>query len=168
MRTPLDPIVLGACCGLCRRWATWALAEGHPSVGFEWLTLGCLLAVGFYGMLRPGELAALTPELVRGPSGAPHEEPWAIVAIRRPKNKRAMGRVQFATIRDEATTRWLAWITAEHRPLDPLWPRGYRNLAVRFKQLVDTLGLKPLNLTLASLRAGGCTHYSRSGVDPGV
>ena len=104
--------------------------------------------------------------LLCGPTEAAGEEPWAVVVIERPKNRRALGKVQHAAIRDSSATAWLMWI-ADACPLDEnLWPRGSRALCHHFRHVIDLLGLRDMGLTLAGLRAGGTTHFHRCGVDP--
>ena len=168
-RNPIDVGVLQAMCAVAKLLGCQALKEGRAALAWEWFVFATLVAVGFYGMLRPGEIVALRKDIVRCPS--PFEadrEPWAIVAIERPKNRRALGRVQFAAIRDAATTGWLTWVVAECDPGRPLFPRGYRGFASRFAAVLVSLGLQRLQLTPASLRAGGCSWFSRAGVNPSV
>ena len=78
-----------------------------------------------------------------------------------------MGKVQFAAIRSESASSWLAWVVAEVPAGVLIWPAGYRRLAVMFAEVVQKLGLADLGLTLASFRAGGASYFHRSGVEPG-
>ncbi len=79
------------------------------------------------------------------------------MAIERPKNRKAFGRVQLAAIRDQGTSAWLVWVVAEGAAGVPLWERGYRNFRRSFADSLAVLGLSKLGLTPASLGAGGAS-----------
>ncbi len=93
-------MVLDAACGLCRLLAGKALAVGNFDQRFEWLMFASLLVVGFCALLRPCEIVALRPELIREPSEIADDDGWALVAIEQAKNRRAMGKAQFFAVRD--------------------------------------------------------------------
>ena len=53
--------------------------------------MAVLLEVGYYGLLRPGELFALTTKSIIVPGAWSHMSgPFAIAVISKPKNKRFM------------------------------------------------------------------------------
>ncbi len=104
MRVPLDIVVLEAMTAAAKLLGCEALASGLPQFDWDWFTFAALVSAAFSGMLRPAEVVALRPELVRCPTAGLREVPWAVVALERPKNRRALGRLQHATIRDIPTT----------------------------------------------------------------
>ena len=166
-RVPIDPLALEACCAVARLLGLTFVILNWPALGWDWLVAGSLWEVAFYGLLRPVEVTALRPELIRLPSAGEAVQPWAFLAIERPKNRRALGRVQFAAVRHQPASAWLGWIVAEVGAGRPRWPSGYRRLASMFQSVVRLVGLGDLKLSLAGLRAGGASFYYRCGVEPG-
>jgi hypothetical protein len=130
---PLDPVALDAMCSFDRVLALQCAVERRLALAFEWFTVAGTLAVGFFAMLRPIELISIHPANVRGPTLAQNEEPWAVVAIERPKNRRSMGRIQFSSVRNLEATNWLIWLLNEVPTSGLLWPHGYRRLRPGFR-----------------------------------
>jgi hypothetical protein len=123
-----------------------------------WLPLGILLRAGFYGMMRPGELYALTSDGVAHASGRVRKtRHGAILTIRDPKNRRAMGRQQFCLIDDELTCRWLAWVTEDLPSGVKIFPGTGQKARSLLAHLLDLLQLGRVGFSLGSLRAGGAT-----------
>ena len=82
------------------------------------LPLCILLRLGFYGLLRPTEIVNLRVRdvLIRSTSSYT----VAVLVITSPKNRRALGNQQFATIRDLSTVLWIQWLISglqSHQPL---------------------------------------------------
>ena len=78
----------------------------------RWVTMGILIRLMFYGLLRPGEAFRLRPMDVTftiGPDGGR----IAIVAIVSPKTAKVIGagRVQSVVIYDLGTVRWLQYLS---------------------------------------------------------
>ena len=76
-----------------------------------------------------------------------------------------MGRVQTALITDTITVRWLTWFCLNLSPNCSLLPGGVQKFRKKFNQLIDLMELGSLNLSPASLRAGGATYYFSIGVE---
>jgi hypothetical protein len=131
----------------------------------DWVILGVLVQIGFYGLLRPGEILKLRRSDVCVPSDALSSSELAVLRIVRPKNRRAMGFCQFAVVRSKSATDWLSWLVKDLGRDDFLWsgsPQLFRRL---FKQLTNSLQLQTLELVPASLRAGGATYCFLQGVE---
>lgn len=126
--------------------------------------LAVLIRVGFYALLRPGELIGLRAGDVR--LGRPGQtDPIAIVALRGPKNRAALGRAQFTLARDVGTVRWLEWLVSDMAPEQRLWMGDAGAFRQCFKSLMHTPGLSDLGLSLASLRPGGTAWLFLQGQD---
>ena len=82
-----------------------------------------------------------------------------IVRVRMPKNKRAMGNMQFTMVKHRQLHAWLSWllldVPAHSRILD-----GGRDALVRvFKECLQILHLSSVGFVLAGLHAGGATAH---------
>ncbi len=64
LRNPMPLLILESITVLARLYGMQASGLAR----FEWLALACLLEVGFWGLLRPGELYALTRGKITLPS----------------------------------------------------------------------------------------------------
>jgi hypothetical protein len=134
-----------------------------PATGL-YLPMAVLMRVAFYGLLRPGEVFRLKcmDVLVRNAGLA---SAVAILVIRHPKNRTALGRRQFSVVRHPSTVAWLAWLVEGLPPGANLWPSTgtvFRNL---FRELVEGLGCGGLRLTPGCLRPGGTTLLFIEGQD---
>jgi len=134
------------------------------SVIWRWYAFGVLLAIGFHCLLRPGELLLLTWADVMLSDDLTDCDGSGAVAIGRPKTRFSGGRIQHVLI----LCRWLGWYIAAVRdafkpkPTDRIFPFTYACLLARWNELLHALSL-PTAWTPSSLRAGGTTHYYRSG-----
>lgn len=94
-RPPLPLVLLAAI--LCQ-----ARIRSHDAdtnhVKNLWLRFTVLVAVGFFGLLRPGELLGLCTEDIVLPNSMSLGAPFCVVRISRTKNARQMGVQQFAEI----------------------------------------------------------------------
>ena len=95
-RLPLPLDILKAMFAVCLD--LWFACSGPGLL----LPLAVLMRVGFFALLRPGEICALRcmDVLVKD---AGTETALAIVVVRRPKNRASLGRQQFSVVRDPAT-----------------------------------------------------------------
>ena len=125
------------------------------------LPLIVLVRLGFWCMLRPGEIVLLTVGDVL------FHNDVAVIAIRNPKNKRFFGRSQFVVLRDVQTVAWLRWLCSGLPSSIKLFPSNAAVFRQFFKLMLDKLGAAHLGLTPASLRPGGCTHSFLEGVSIG-
>jgi hypothetical protein len=143
------------------------IAAGQTAHGWRYFAFAAVTEAAFYGLLRPSEALAMSPGLVSTPeecSGLPMQ---AIVAVTKLKNRRALGKTQFAAVRSESCTRWLRWLLDECSDGSAIWPLSYASYRRQFRDILGLLGLESLGYTPASLRAGGATYWHLFGVDPG-
>jgi hypothetical protein len=121
-----------------------------------------LVRLAFWGLCRPGEVLKLTVGDVCIPV-VDSPEPL-VIAIRFPKNRGALGRVQFRIIEDPGSISWCRWFLADLPSDHVIWPSS----AVVFRRLfdwgLDILHLGHIKYTPASLRPGGTTHLFKCGV----
>ena len=123
----------------------------------KWMDFSVLLAVGFFGLLRPGELIQLRKKDVCLPNNLSLCLPRATLCIQKPKNFRHLGHQQFSTIKQAPTCEWLAWLCSKRDVEDLLWSYS----ASEFRRLIQicsqALHLKNGLYSPGSLRAGGAT-----------
>ena len=99
-----------------------------------------VLRLGFDALLRPVELVECRRSSVVLPS-----QPLfgfgrrSVVAIKDPKTKASVGRVQFATFDDDCTIQWLEWFTAGLPPRAKLFAFGTAGLRNLFGKLMEML-----------------------------
>ncbi len=165
LRKPLPILVLRAMAGIARMLA-WEARMFDVVLALEWLLFSILLELGFYALLRPGELTALTSIQICCSEFGEDGPGWASLAILRPKNRRFMGRLQYACVRSVRVSQWLAVLTRLAPGRRVLWPWGPRRFGMRFAEVTKLLGLERCGFTAASLRAGGATWYFQNGTDP--
>lgn len=123
-----------------------------------WLTFSTLLLVGFYALLRPGELLKLSAADITLPNSFSMGCPFAVVRIRSPKNSRQMGSQQFAEVRHPDAVNWLVWLVGKRKePAELLWKSSQNRFRMMFRRLTQKLQIEHLKLSPASLRAGGAT-----------
>jgi len=140
-----------------------AEALAASSGALEMVSFAVLVRVGFECLLRSGEIVKLLVGDIRLPQSR-YEPRVAVVTLRDPKNRAAMGRFQFAMIRDTALVDWLIWITAGLGPHVRLWPGSAAKFGKTFKRIQARLGLERLGLTPGSLRPGGATKAFLEGM----
>lgn len=165
LRKPLPLLVLQAATALARALALDALLKGNSSSG-EWLLVATLLDTGFYALLRPEEILKLSRKCVSFDSALRDGKGWASLAIENPKNRRSMGRIQYACVRSQRVSQWLQRFGADLNPQDTVWPYNRHRMVKRFAELMSLLHLEHCHFTLGSLRAGGSSHYFQNGVEP--
>ena len=130
--------------------------------------MGVLCEVGFFGLLRPREILNLKVGDLAFPSNLLSVAAnYCIAKIVNPKNRRQLGKVQFAVIRSERATEWLRWLVEGLAGFEKVWPSTDTEFRNRFKQLMAALGLKDWKLLPSSLRPGGASWYFVGGVEPG-
>ena len=135
----------------------------EPKRAALWVAFSVLVRVGWAAFLRPGELLALTVGDCRIPEQGVEGSRFAVVRLKRPKNRFFMGRTQIALVRCEVATRWLAW-AIEGRPADdPVWPASNEVFSRMLKRALSFLQLSNLGLSPGSLRPGGCTAAYEGG-----
>ncbi len=96
LRKPLPYLVCQALTGVARLLA-WEACYRDPGLSCEWLLVSVLIESGFLALLRPGEPLSLTGAQICCDDGDGHG--WASLALLKPKNRRYMGRIQYAAVR---------------------------------------------------------------------
>lgn len=123
-----------------------------------WLVFSAMLLLGFFGLLRPGELLNLAVHDITLPNTMSLGSPFAVVRIRKPKNARQMGQQQFAEVRHPDAINWLVWLVEKREAASSLlWKGNHTKFRIMFRHMTQRLGLESLRLSPASLRAGGAT-----------
>ncbi len=163
LRRPMPKVVLQALAGTARMIA-WDSRLDNPGHAREYILFALCLEVGFHALLRPGELLAVRWQEICCDVVLDGEQGWASLAILRPKNRRYMGKVQYAAVRDQLASLWLASMHVS--PDLRLWPYGRPRFSKRLTELLDILDLAECGFTMGSLRAGGATNLFRQGMDP--
>ena len=139
------------------------LGLGKTGGAAHWFSLAVLIKVGFFGVLRAGEVFQLRVGHVHFIKHV-SLSPVAILAIVSPKTKAVFGRSQFVIVKDEATVCWLEWLCAGLPKQTKLWPSDGPKFRKMLKTLTRSLGLDHLHFSPGSLRASGATHYLVSGL----
>lgn len=136
------------------------LALGATSQSLRWLSLHVLLRVGFHALLRPAELCNLRAGDLKFSLG---RVPYVVLAVRNPKNRAFLGRMQFVILKDQATVLLLHWFVKGLAPEVKLWSGSVTTMRTTLKELLSLMGLSGLGLSLGSLRSGGTTYLYLSG-----
>ena len=139
------------------------LAMISLSLTWGWVYMAGILALGFGGLLRPGEIVnALRSDLLL-PRDSGFSAAFVLLTIREPKSRFTYARVQTAKV-DSADL--VSVIDLAFRGLTPgarLWPFSAQTLRTRLRSLMSSLQLPTTSspgqrcLDLGSLRSGGAT-----------
>ena len=131
-----------------------------------WHVFATLLMVGFFGMLRPGEIFNLRPGDINLANSLSLCSGFAVLRIARPKNAHQMGAQQCVERRHPDAMNWLAWLKNRgHSQESAGWPSNptkFRNL---FSRVCQSLNISQLRLSPGSLRAGGATWLIDEGFE---
>ena len=160
VRPPLPLSVLAAFVVFARAQACVAEAGRH-----EWLRFAVALELGFFGLLRPGEILQLRACSISLPDSWIFAPVGVVVRIEAPKNRRHMSRHQFVLVEHAPCCHALQSILPHLRPQDQLWPWGPRRFRAMFRQVSQTLGVEAQGFSPASLRAGGASHLHVMGME---
>lgn len=167
MRPPMPLLVLEVLVGLARVLGFAQLESGCHQLAGEYFAFAIVLDAAFFALLRPGEMFALSSDVIALPEQHGLSGEFAVVAIEKTKNPRSFGRKQFAVVRHARPTRWLSWALAGRPKAFRLWPWTPTRFRKRLAFLSEELGLTQCGLVPGSARAGGTTHFYLEGVDPG-
>ena len=156
LRAPIPlPVLLGV---LCQARMT-AEMHDNPKESVKLLRFSALVSLGYFGLLRPGELLKLKKEAVDLPNQLTFGAPCVTVRIRKPKNYRQLGHSQFSVVRQCDTCNWISWLVfSTPNDQDLLWPHSQSEFRKIFKQQCSGVLGKHHPFTPASLRAGGATY----------
>lgn len=135
---------------------------------FLWHCFGTLLMVGFFGLLRPGEIFCLRARDLAVSNSFSLGSEHAVLRIDQPKNARQMGAQQFVEIKHLDSVNWLTWLRSKvSNPDERLWSSTPTRFRKMFSDICLELGIKQLHLSPASLRAGGATRLIDDGAEVG-
>ena len=163
LRSPLPAALLVAILCQARR-SGWNSPSEKNQV--EWYAFAALIGLGFFGLLRPGELLALQVEDIGLPNSLSLGSDCVVARIAAPKNSRQMGIHQFTTVSQPDVVNWIAWlVSVKRRQSDRLWHSSPQKFRVLFKTVCEKLGLSACRFSPASLRAGGATFLVDQGVE---
>ena len=138
---------------------------------WNWKCTQFLIAVGFRGLMRPGEVCNLRAGHVvfthhrPGPCQASREV--LLISIVRPKTRYRAARVQSVVIHDPLV------IACAHRALKFSQPRdlicgdGTAGFTARFHQILDALSIGHIGYTPGSMRGGGAISQLKMGTPVG-
>lgn len=155
MRSPLPVTLLVAM--ICQARILAFEADDDSSKAKKWLRVSMLLGLGFFGLLRPGEMLALKRKHICFPNSITFALPAVTVTIEKPKNFRQLGTSQFVTIKQPDTCNWIVCCCHDMKATDPLWNFSQSEFRRCFKTLLSTLCCDECKFSPASLRAGGAT-----------
>lgn len=164
LRPPL-PLPIWLCVvGLARAHASTAR---NLKLREAWTIFSVLIEVGFFCLLRPGEIFRLRHSDIAMPNNFVLCEKHAAIRIISPKNRRQFGDSQFVLLRNRNA---IAWLEKIHKAADEglLWTKGPKVFADWFRQLMQELKVGDCKFTPASLRPGGATMYYSAGVSIGT
>lgn len=155
LRSPLPlPLLMGMICQARVNSETCV----HGAESHRWLQFSVLISLGFFGLLRPGEIFQLRRKDITLPNHISLGLPSVTVGIEKPKNFRQLGCRQFTTISHLPTCEWIAWLRSSVRTDDErLWPASPIEFRRLFRSCCRQLHLKEGRYSPASLRAGGAT-----------
>ena len=129
-----------------------------------WLRFSGCLAIGFAGLLRPGELLAATRADLLLPSDCGKTIDHALLSIREPKSRFTNARHQSAKIDIPDLLELCELSFSDLSPLQRLWPHSGQTFRSRFKAVLSALSLPIVStgqlraLDPGSLRAGGAIY----------
>ncbi len=127
-----------------------------------WWRFAALVQLGFFAMLRPGELLQLKKSDVGLPNSLSLGSNHVVTKISHPKNSRQMGIQQFALLRHPDSINWVVWLVDQQSDDGLLWKHGAQKFRKMFKEVCSGLKLSPCRFSPASLRAGGATWRAES------
>lgn len=134
------------------------------ALSWGWTLVAGCLALGFGGLLRPGEITAALRRDLLLPRDVGFSVNFCLLSVREPKSRYTYARHQSAKVdaADLLTVIDLAFRSLESN--QRLWPFSPQTLRNRFKALLTALTL-PIRTTpelrmldLGSLRSGGATY----------
>ena len=160
VRPPLPLSVLAAFVVYARAQATLRRRTGQL-----WFRFAIGLELGFFGLLRPGEICGLLAADIALPDSWVFAARGAVLRIEAPKNRRHLSRHQFVLIEHEPCCSALAAALPALRASDRFWPWGPSRFRALFREVASRLGVLELGFSPASLRAGGASHLHITGME---
>ena len=160
-RAPVSLHVLNYICAVA---FSWALEDAN--MASRLFPMIVLIRVGFFGMLRPGELLKLTAADVSISTNAAGDL-TAILALTSPKTRRFGGRSQFSLVQETQAVKWLEWLIRGLSDPVRLWPSSASSFRSTFKAVLVRGAIENCNFSPGGLRAGGATELVADGFDVG-
>ena len=142
VRTPLPHQVLLACKAVALAW--------------NWPRIALLLHLGFFCLLRPGELLGLRRSSILF-NTTEKGVVW-LLRIEKAKSWSRRARAQYAKLDEQQGCAFCEAFVKTMRPLDLLWPSLAGAFGVRLQALVRAVTGRPGPYTAGSLRTGGATY----------
>ena len=134
------------------------------ALSWGWLSVAGCLALGFGGLLRPGEITAAIRRDLLTPRDVGFSTNFCLLSIREPKSRFTYARHQSAKVDASDLVAVIDLAFKDLAPYDKLWQYSAQTLRTRFKSLLQALRL-PIRSTpelrmldLGSLRSGGATY----------
>ena len=129
---------------------------------WNWDRVAVSLLLGFYGLLRPGEILGLRRAHLGLPSDASGLTEFSVtVAIVRPKTRYRAARMQAVVIRERVVVEACESILRSLLPREFVLPMESRVFTMYFDHLVRALSCPPLPYSPGSLRGGGALAFLR-------
>ena len=141
------------------------------SLMWGWTAFSGCLALGFGGLLRPGEFLGGVRRDLTLPEDCDNMVDFALYSIRDPKTRFTQARHQSSKIDSPDLVQVLQLCFRNLHPFQRLWPMSGQTFRVRFRQVLDALRLPSIVvggqkvLDPGSLRAGGASFLLLSTED---
>eukprot|EP00438_Fugacium_kawagutii_P035450 Skav216631 [mRNA] locus=scaffold1255:7240:22746:+ [translate_table: standard] len=130
------------------------------AVGIDRLALATLIALGFHGLMRTGELLQLTFQDIEQNSDC------AIISLPTSKSGLRTGAKEAIAVRDSLTLNLLGTLVmvANHFRGQKLWPYSAQRFRTEFRSLCQSFRVAHLDFKPYSMRRGGATFLLQEGV----
>lgn len=140
--------------------ALLARAFVAKAVGTGQLAVATLVALGFHGLMRTGELLALTFGCIEMNADC------AIISLPTSKSGLRTGSREAIAVRDPLTLDLLGTLAliSASAPGNRLWPHTAQRFRAAFKGLCQAFRVAHLNFKPYSLRRGGATYLLQEGM----
>ena len=143
--TPHTPHPIDLFRGACTVLAAWG-----------WTRVLTLLWIGFFGLLRPGEVCEIRGSDILILSG--WQGKGLLVRIGRPKRRVGGAKQEYARLDEEDVHPLVIAVLRKLPSGERLWPSSPKALGLRLQRALGQLVPQPERFTLGSLRSGGATH----------
>lgn len=130
------------------------------AVQLDHIPFACMLAVGFHGLLRTGELLNICRKDLELSSDC------GILSLEQSKSGLRSGTFEAVALRDSPTLQLLqTWIAITRPSLgDKLWPHSAQHFRATFRAYLRFFRIVHLEFKPYSLRRGGATFYLQQGM----